>query len=114
MKENKCSNCKFRDENGYCTSGKMWEEGIAPDNRDDCVVYDYYEGGKFWVGPDFGCVHFHAKDKPLALVRCPGCNGKKGFKMVLGYKTEWWRCKMCYGTGLVESISIKARSKKRE
>lgn len=53
-----CSACRFRDEDGYCRSEKMWEEGIAPDNRSDCVVYDYYEGGNFWVGPNFGCVHF--------------------------------------------------------
>jgi hypothetical protein len=52
-----CSDCRFRDKQGYCRSDKMWEEGIAPDNRSDCVVYDYYEGGNFWVGPNFGCVH---------------------------------------------------------
>ena len=53
-----CSACRFRDEEGYCRSEKMWEEGIAPEDRSDCLIYDYYEGGNFWVGPDFGCVHF--------------------------------------------------------
>mgnify|MGYP001611991145 FL=1 len=40
---------------GICKSGKITEEigGYAPDR----LVYPYDEGGYFWTGPDFGCVH---------------------------------------------------------
>lgn len=26
------------------------------------MIYDYDEGGSFWVGPNFGCVHFKKKE----------------------------------------------------
>ena len=28
---------------------------------EDHLVYDYYEGGDFWVGENFGCVHHESK-----------------------------------------------------
>lgn len=45
---------------GYCRC-----ERIGDDNRylPDSLVYSYAEGGSFWTGPAFGCVH-HAPEKP--------------------------------------------------
>lgn len=46
---------------GYCRSDLMTEEGgYAP----NALVYSYCEGGRFWTGPEFGCVnHELAFDK---------------------------------------------------
>lgn len=41
---------------GYCTSSKIvenYEDKYDP----DMLVYPYCEGGEFWTGPNFGCVH---------------------------------------------------------
>lgn len=27
----------------------------------DALVYSYDEGGRFWTGPNFGCIHWEAK-----------------------------------------------------
>lgn len=40
---------------GYCTSPKL-VEGVGLYER-DTLEYSYNEGGSFWTGPDFGCVH---------------------------------------------------------
>jgi hypothetical protein len=53
-----CETCKWRSEGGYCENnekileGDHWEK-----NKEDQLVYSYQEGGSFWVGPKFGCVH---------------------------------------------------------
>jgi hypothetical protein len=41
---------------GICRSDKLiedWGQGHGA----DMLVYPYSEGGSFWTGPDFGCVH---------------------------------------------------------
>jgi hypothetical protein len=56
---NFCETCKFRDEDFYCTNEKLSENyGLK---NDDMLVYDFIEGGEFWVGAKFGCVHHEAK-----------------------------------------------------
>jgi hypothetical protein len=52
-----CETCKWRDQEGYCLNEKLHEDWGAPDVEDH-LVYDYTEGGGFWVGPKFGCVHW--------------------------------------------------------
>jgi len=55
-----CGECKYRDEQGECTNDKFYEEGTRPDGKEhqpDHLVYSYHEGGGFWVGEKFGCVH---------------------------------------------------------
>lgn len=54
-----CGTCKYRDDTGHCTSQKLDEDtGQNDDKRTDMLVYDYSEGGGFWVGEKFGCVHY--------------------------------------------------------
>lgn len=54
-----CGKCSFRDSDGYCRSEKLSEDyGSCIGDRSDMLVYPYMEGGRFWVGPKFGCVHF--------------------------------------------------------
>ena len=54
-----CKTCKYREENGYCQSDKIveahWEHTDA--EKRDMLIYSYDEGGGFWVGEDFGCIH---------------------------------------------------------
>ena len=64
----KCADCEYRDEQGYCLHPKICEGGgyvggerERPENQDQ-MIYDYDEGGSFWVGPNFGCVHFKEKE----------------------------------------------------
>ena len=40
---------------GYCHSEKIMED--ENEFEPDTLVYDYNEGGGFWTGPKFGCVH---------------------------------------------------------
>lgn len=55
---NYCETCKYRNENGWCEHPKLREERYGNlETEDDELVYSYYEGGWFWVGPKFGCVH---------------------------------------------------------
>ncbi len=63
MAEKICKNCKFRDEDRYCQSVFLYENGMGDDdNKDDnALVYSYFEGGSFRVGDNFGCVHFEEK-----------------------------------------------------
>lgn len=41
---------------GRCQCPKIGEEHTPKDA--DALVYDYHEGGGFWTGPEFGCVHW--------------------------------------------------------
>jgi hypothetical protein len=53
-----CETCKFRSNDGYCQNKKLAEDGSqSNEERQDMLLYDYSEGGGFWVGPKFGCVH---------------------------------------------------------
>ena len=55
---NYCETCKKRDVNGRCTSEKVDEDyGYSDEKKQDMLIYDYTEGGGFWVGPKFGCIH---------------------------------------------------------
>jgi hypothetical protein len=56
MVEKLCGTCKFRNERGMCKSEKL-EELIK-----DLLIYSYSEGGGFWVGEKFGCVHWAKKE----------------------------------------------------
>jgi hypothetical protein len=64
----KCATCRhwsrdnlLRDQEhgGRCQSGKLSEDYFILTKRPaDALVYDYQEGGGFWTGPEFGCVHW--------------------------------------------------------
>jgi hypothetical protein len=58
-----CSACKHRNGEGYCESLKLREGDASRFNEEDELVYSYNEGGGFWVGELFGCVHHIKKDK---------------------------------------------------
>jgi hypothetical protein len=57
----RCKNCKWRVD-GYCKNDNKIDEDYGQID-DDCLVYSYCEGGRFKVGPNFGCVHFKEKEK---------------------------------------------------
>ena len=44
-----------------CSNTKLTEEYGSTSYGNDMLVYSYNEGGWFWTGPDFGCVHHKAK-----------------------------------------------------
>ena len=49
---------------GICTSEKLTEDfGYEADN----LVYSYNEGGSFWTGPEFGCVHHKTRENSNEL-----------------------------------------------
>jgi hypothetical protein len=65
--DRKCKNCAYwkptpEDHGG----GQCQSENIVEDwyddacYRPDMLVYPYSEGGYFWTGPEFGCVHWIA------------------------------------------------------
>lgn len=49
---------------GICGSDKIAEESCYnwQGHGADMLVYSYDEGGEFWTGPDFGCVHHQQVD----------------------------------------------------
>ena len=68
----RCKTCTFRNEEGECTSSKFadnvrWPCGYFEDEEEeienkemtkDMLLYSYDEGGRFFVGEEFGCVHY--------------------------------------------------------
>lgn len=65
-----CGRCAWRADSGHCTCPKIHERETGPEcgPDDDHLVYSYNEGGSFWVGPQFGCVHgvpMPAEQKPV-------------------------------------------------
>ena len=44
---------------GYCNHGKIEESPVV--YRPDALCYSYNEGGAFWTGPEFGCVHWEKR-----------------------------------------------------
>ena len=59
-----CGECLHRNAEGNCQSEKLIEDwcGAKQDqNSGDMLIYPYAEGGWFWVGEKFGCVHFESK-----------------------------------------------------
>ena len=54
---NYCENCIWRI-NEKCTNSKIQEDySFLDEEKEDMMLYSYTEGGYFWVGPKFGCVH---------------------------------------------------------
>lgn len=54
-----CGTCAHRVVSGLCSHPKLQESYGPPSKEDDdALVYSYQEGGTFWVGPNFGCVHW--------------------------------------------------------
>jgi len=55
----KTVHCKERGR--FCSHVKIYESGYGPDNEIkpgiDHMMYSYNEGGVFYVGDEFGCVH---------------------------------------------------------
>jgi hypothetical protein len=50
---------KDRQVGGICGNENLTEDyGV---HGDDMLVYPYTEGGEFWTGPKFGCVHFESR-----------------------------------------------------
>lgn len=59
---NHCETCLHRNDQGNCKSPKLDEDDHDPSQqRDNMLLYSYTEGGSFWVGPQFGCVHHTPK-----------------------------------------------------
>jgi len=61
---NTCGSCIYRDENGYCINEKLtesWMSTRTDPSYSDYLIYSYNEDGSFWVGPDFGCIHYIRK-----------------------------------------------------
>lgn len=64
----RCGACKHRDNQGCCDVEKIrnpdawaaWPNDDNPETK-DALIYEYSEGGRFWVGPNFGCVHWEGK-----------------------------------------------------
>lgn len=44
-----------------CECPKL-QEDIYTDTPEDTLCYSYQEGGCFYAGPDFGCVHWIKKE----------------------------------------------------
>lgn len=73
-----CRDCTWRADDGMCLNGEKLHDpptGYEILNGDtvthypefrDHLVYEYSEGGSFWVGPDFGCVHWRERDSERA------------------------------------------------
>lgn len=45
---------------GICTNSKLTEDIYGNDN----LTYTCNEGGSFWTGPEFGCVHHKEREIP--------------------------------------------------
>lgn len=58
-----CSTCKHRDAGGYCNSDKLQEDWghCTEDQKSDMLLYSFMESGRFWTGPNFGCIHHAGK-----------------------------------------------------
>ena len=69
----RCNTCKHWGGDGWdnpgkksrqCTNSKKIGESYDVDKESDNLVYGYDEGGRFWAGPAFGCVHHAKKPTP--------------------------------------------------
>ena len=62
VSENLCKNCEWRRESSKdCVNPKLRERGDDDEDENDCLTYSYEEGGMFYVGDNFGCVHFKSR-----------------------------------------------------
>lgn len=77
---NRCKTCKYwsqdredefelsGDDIGKCTNNKISENDSNDNdfreaNKLDMLIYKYYEGGTFYTGSEFGCVHHKEEAK---------------------------------------------------
>ena len=44
-----------------CVHPKLTEAGDDQSYTPDSLTYDYDEGGGFWTGDEFGCIHHEEK-----------------------------------------------------
>ena len=61
-----CSSCKWYEhgvkDEFHCTNEFIHEDYYGEHNgHQACLVYPYNEGGRFYPGPNFGCVHHDPK-----------------------------------------------------
>lgn len=73
-----CKDCKFREaqpsplkaNKHLCTCPKLTSDSYDSKEyyKDDALIYEYDEGGGFYVGDRFGCVHWMPTVKDEALV----------------------------------------------
>jgi len=72
QKHGRCATCKSwrrvrsvrEDAGGECLNEKLREKWGDASHEPDALVYSYSEGGGFWTGPDFGCVHHKSVSDP--------------------------------------------------
>ena len=57
---NNCKDCAYRSLGGLCENPNI-TENCGEEPSDAMLVYSYREGGSFYVGPNFGCVHWLAR-----------------------------------------------------
>jgi len=66
MIEGYCKNCKHRQAvkqldslpTSICINDKYISEDVGQKDTGAMMIYSYAESGVFYVGDDFGCVHF--------------------------------------------------------
>lgn len=87
--ERTCKTCRWwakstehrhnEDKGGWCQSPKLGQGKFSPASDDelDQLIYEYDEGGHFWTGPDFGCVHREPKVDDRGVLRLPDSMGAK-------------------------------------
>lgn len=67
---NTCKTCKFRQKHYgcfICSCDKISEDYSQSDSKSkDMLIHSYNEGGSFFVGEDFGCIHHKSVDIDLA------------------------------------------------
>ena len=65
-----CKDCKYRKEvkyntlgkpGGICTNDVAIDEDYGQEDTSAMLIYSYNESGCFYVGENFGCVHFEPK-----------------------------------------------------
>ncbi len=61
-----CKKCQWRNqETGNCENEKITEDHyhtFRDEKYADHLIYSYDEGGAFWVGEKFGCIHWEANE----------------------------------------------------
>jgi hypothetical protein len=65
-----CKDCRFREakEGGgdayyHCANLSAMAEDVGQEDTEAMLIYSYNEGGLFYVGPMFGCVHFEKREE---------------------------------------------------
>lgn len=80
----------WRISGGICTSKKLTEDS---DYAADSLVYSYDEGGSFWTGPEFGCVHHKEREINKKTKICPDCGASFYHEGI---------CGKCKGKGYIQ------------